>query len=189
MSAASDHYNAVEMLRPYLRTLARMQLEAHLQARIDASDIVQQTMLDAHLGRERFRGHSPEELRGWLRRMLARNLADEIRKLRRMKRDAGLEQSLNRALQESSLGMERFLTAADTRPEEQAIRDEQLVALAAAVEMLPPDQRQAVTLHHLSGFTAAEVAEQMDRTEISVAGLLRRGLKRLRELMKPDDHR
>ena len=52
--------------------------------------------------------------------------------------------------------------------------------LAAALEDLPEDQREAVTRHYLDGETPAEIAAAMRRTGPSVAGLLRRGLKGLR---------
>ncbi len=144
-------------------------------------------MLEAHRGRSQFRGENNDELRGWLRRIMARNLADEVRKFRRGKRDAGLEQSLQAALTNSSLCLERYLDAGISRPDHRAMRNEQLIGLAAALESLPDDQRRAVTLHHLQGKTAAEIATEMERTEIAVAGLLRRGLKRLRELLREED--
>ena len=58
------------------------------------------------------------------------------------------------------------------------------VALAAALAQLPDDQRAAVEVHHLQGCTLSETAAVLDRTERSVAGLLRRGLVRLRELLE-----
>ncbi len=160
-----------------------MQIESHLQAKIDASDIVQQTLLEAHRGAEQFRGESEDELRGWLRRIMARNLADEVRKHRRGKRDANLEQSLQDALTNSSICLERYLDGGTSSPETRAMRNEQLIELSVAIESLPEDQRRAVTLHHLQGKSSAEIAHQLEKTEIAIAGLLRRGLKRLRELM------
>jgi RNA polymerase sigma-70 factor (ECF subfamily) len=176
----------MESLRPYLRVLARMQIEPGWQAKIDASDIVQQTMWEAHQARGQFRGESDDELRGWLRRIMARNLADEMRKFRREKRDAGLEKSLQAALTESSQCLENCLPAADSRPDQRAMRNEQLSQLAAAIDSLPDDQRQAVILHHLQRQFAAQIAATMGRTEVAVAGLLRRGMKRLRESLKVD---
>lgn len=184
MSNSENEPLSMEHLRPYLRTLARMQVETHLQAKIDASDIVQQTMMEAHRGAEHFQGNSEQELRAWLRRIMARNLADEVRKFRREKRNAGLEQSLEAKLTESSDGLERCLTGNITRPDNRAMRNEQLAHLASAIESLPDDQRMAVSLHHLQGQTAAEIGRAMNKTEIAVAGLLRRGLKRLREVLK-----
>ena len=187
MSNSENEPLSMEHLRPYLRTLARMQVETHLQAKIDASDIVQQTMLEAHRGAERFQGNTEQELRAWLRRIMARNLADEVRKFRREKRNAGLEQSLEAKLTESSAGLERCLAGNISSPDNRAIRNEQLVQLATAIESLPDDQRTAVSLHHLQGQTAAEIGKEMNKTEVAVAGLLRRGLKRLRELLSTTD--
>lgn len=187
MDQSQDTLVPLEQWRPYLWALARMQIEARFQAKIDAADIVQQTMLEAHRGRSQLRGESDDELRGWLRRIMARNLADEVRKFRRGKRDVGLEQSLQAALTNSSLRLEHYLDAGISTPDHHAMRNEQLIRLAAALESLPDDQRRAVTLHHLQGKTAAEIATELERTEIAVAGLLRRGLKRLRELMQEVD--
>jgi RNA polymerase sigma-70 factor (ECF subfamily) len=187
MTTPNDESMPLEQWRPYLRMLARLQIDTRWQAKIDASDIVQQTMLEAHRARAQFRGKSEEELRGWMRRIMARNLSDEIRKFRRGKRDAGLEQSLQVALNESSLCLERCIAASDSRPDNRAMRGEQLTQLAAAIEALPEDQQLAVMLHHLQGQTSAEIAAKMRRTEVAVAGLLRRGLKRLRELMQESE--
>ena len=160
------------------------QVERRLQGKIDASDIVQQTMLEAHRERSQFRGESNNELRSWLSRIMARNLADEVRKFRRGKRDARLEQSWEAALTGPSLCLESCLIVGTTRPDHRAMLNEQLIALAAALDSLPDAQRLAVTLHHLQGKSAAEIAPEMARTEVAVAGLLRRGLKRLRELLQ-----
>jgi RNA polymerase sigma-70 factor (ECF subfamily) len=177
----------IEQFRPYLRVLARAQLEARFQAKIDPSDLVQQTLFEAHQARAQFRGQSDEERMAWLRRILARNLADEVRKLCREKRDVGLEQSLQAALDESSFRLEGCLAADDSRPDHRAMRNEQLAQLAAAIEALPDDQRQAVVWHHLQGHSAAEIAALLGRTEVAVAGLLRRGLKKLRVLLQAEE--
>jgi RNA polymerase sigma-70 factor (ECF subfamily) len=67
--------------------------------------------------------------------------------------------------------------------------NEQLLALAAALMKLPQDQRRAVELFHLQGHSSTQVASRLDRSEVAVAGLLRRGLGRLRELMREDNVR
>ena len=65
-----------------------------------------------------------------------------------------------------------------------AIRNEDLLRLADALLQLAEAQREAILLHHLQGWKIGEVAEHLDRTEAAVAGLLHRGLRKLRELMK-----
>jgi RNA polymerase sigma-70 factor (ECF subfamily) len=180
----SVHQEHVEQMRPYLLAIARLQIEQNLRAKIDASDIVQQTMLEAHRGIDNYRGTSPEQLRGWLRAILARNLADEVRKFRRGKRDAGVERSIENGLTHSSLAFDRFLVSPSTSPETAAQRNENLGKLAAAIDALPDDQRTAVTLHHLEGLSAIEIGLRMNRTDIAVAGLLRRGMKQLRQVLR-----
>jgi len=64
------------------------------------------------------------------------------------------------------------------------MRHEQLASLAKALAQLPDDQRTAVELHHLQGWSVARIAEQGGRSQAAVAGLLRRGLKKLRELLR-----
>src|SRR5262249_11222590 len=66
---------------------------------------------------------------------------------------------------------------------QQAERSEQLLRLAAAMEQLPQEQREALELRHLKGHTVAEIGRHMERSEASVAGLLRRGLMSLRGVL------
>src|SRR5262245_17218476 len=119
--------NALEHVRPYLRMLARMQIESQVQAKLDPSDIVQQTLLEAHQSLADFRGDSQEEWLAWLRRILARNIADGLRRLYRQRRNIRLEQSLQQAFQESSIRLERWLATDDERPDHCAIREEQIL--------------------------------------------------------------
>jgi RNA polymerase sigma-70 factor (ECF subfamily) len=169
--------------------LARLQFDDALKSKLDSSDIVQQTLLEAHRSLSEFRGQSEQEKLAWLRQILARNMADELRKFRRQKRNVHVEESLQAALSESAIRAERWLASADGTPSQCAIANEQMIVLAASLMRLPQDQRRAIELHHLQGLSSAAVAERLGRTEIAVAGLLRRGLKRLRELMRENETR
>jgi RNA polymerase sigma-70 factor (ECF subfamily) len=122
-------------------------------------------------------------LAGWLRRILSNTLVDAIRDYDGAKRDIGLERSLEATVGQSSARLEALLQADATSPSGQAVRHEQLRALAAALARLPEDQRLAVEMHYLQACTVAEVAEQLGKTERSVAGLVRRGLQSLRVLL------
>jgi RNA polymerase sigma-70 factor, ECF subfamily len=77
----------LEKYRTYLDLLVRRQVDGRLQAKLDASGIVQQTLWEAHQGLKDLRGSSDAEVAAWLRRILVRNLTDEIRKLTAGKRD------------------------------------------------------------------------------------------------------
>jgi RNA polymerase sigma-70 factor (ECF subfamily) len=169
--------------REYLCLLARLQLKPRLAAKIDLSGIVQQTLLEAHQALEQLKGRSDAEKTAWLRRALANNLADEIRRLTREKRDVGREQSLEAALAESSVRLERCLASEQTSPSAHAVRNEQLLLLAEALAELSEDQRQVIELHRLKGWSLTEVAAEMGRTKGAVAKLLYRAMDRLHELL------
>jgi RNA polymerase sigma-70 factor (ECF subfamily) len=173
----------LDRYREYLHLLARRHLQPRLQSKLDASDVVQQTLLKAHQNLDQFRGQGEAELAAWLRRILANTLADAAREFGGGKRDVGREQSLEAALHESSVRLEALLGSPPSSPSTGAMRHEALTRLAAALAQLPEDQRTAVELHHLQGCSLAEVAAFLGRSDRAVAGLLRRGLQKLRDLL------
>lgn len=169
--------------REYLMVLARLQLGTRLRAKLDESDIVQQTILRAHDRRSQFRGVNEAEWLGWLRAILANTLAAVFREFETAARDLNRERSLEGELERSSARLESLLVADQSSPSELVARGEELLRLAQALGRLPDDQRRVVELHHLSGLAIAEVARELGRTPPAVVGLLFRGLKKLRELM------
>jgi RNA polymerase sigma-70 factor, ECF subfamily len=180
----ADKHWELERFSAYLELLARLQIDPGLRAKLDASDIVQQTLLQAHEFRDQFRGQSEAELAGWLRTILANTLAAAVRRFASDARDLKRERSLEYGLADSAARLENWLAAEQSTPSESVMRVEELVRLAAALAQLPPDQRQVIELHHLKGLQIAEVAAIMQRTKPSVMGLLFRGQKKLRELLQ-----
>ena len=179
-----DGVRSIEDYRDYLVLLVRLQLGTRLRAKVDASDIVQQAILQAHQNRDQFRGGSEGEWLAWLRAILANALAAAARRFDTQARDPGRERSLEGELERSSSRLESLLVADQTSPSERAVRGEELVRLAHAIAELPQEQRRVVELHYLKGLAVADVAEQIGRTRPAAVGLLFRGLKRLRELLR-----
>lgn len=175
---------APERFREYLLLLARMQLGGQFRGKLDASDVVQQTLLEAHRKREQFQGGNPQQLLAWLRKLLACTLADTLRTLGRAKRDAHRERSLEAALDESSERLHAWLAAEQSSPSEQAGRHEEAARLAAALAGLPEAQRTALVLRHYHGWAVSEIALHMERSTTAVAGLLKRGAQQLRALLQ-----
>ena len=174
---------ALERFRAYLHLLARLHLDPRLRAKLSPSDVVQQTLLQAYQGLAGFRG-GEGELAAWLRRILAHNLADALRAFGQARRDAGRERPLGLTLQESSDRLEAWLAAEQPSPSGQAQRHEEAARLAEALTGLPEDNREALVLHYCEDRPLAEIAARLGRTPAGVAGLLKRGLKQLRERLR-----
>ena len=170
----------LESYRDYLGLLARLQLDPRLRSKLDPSDVVQKTLLQAHCAGDQFRGRSRAEQVAWLRKILAGELARASRDFGRDKRDMDRERSLERALERSSQRLERWLAADDSSPDERAERNDELARLAGALATLPDDQREALELFYLQDLPLAEVAAQLERSSKAISGLLYRGLRRLR---------
>ena len=171
----------VAKYEPYLRMLARTRMRRAYQAKVGASDMVQQAMMQAVQGFEGFRGNSEGELLAWLRKILAHHLCHLDRDLHRDKRDIRREQSMEQQLAASSMRLEGLLAGDDPTPSQHVALGENVVRISQAIARLPEAQSEAVRLHYLEGLKLAEVAEELGRSTGAIAGLLHRGMKALRE--------
>ena len=173
----------LDSYRNYLRLLARTGLDVSLQGKADPSDLVQDALLKAAQRFGQFRGATDAELAGWLRRILARCLADFVRRYGTRGRHAGRERSLDQLLDRSSQAMERVLATDSNSPSATAQRRDLGVVLSDALAELGEDQREVIVLHHLEGLGWDEVARRLGRTAGAVQKLWTRALKQLRPLI------
>jgi RNA polymerase sigma-70 factor (ECF subfamily) len=178
---------SLERFRAYLELLARLHLDPRLKGKADASDLVQETFLQAHEGWSQFRGGSEAELSAWLRQILARNLAHAVRDFGRAKRDVARERSLQQALDDSSSHLHAWLAADQSSPSQKAASNERHLRLADALAALPETQREAVVLHYWQDWSVAQIGAYLGRTPAAVGGLLKRGLQQLRQRLTEKD--
>lgn len=185
MSGDNDHCSqTLAKYRPYLAVLAEAHLHPRLRQKLDASDLVQQTLLKAWQGWSDFRGDTEAERVAWLQVILGHTLDDAIRKFAARKRVLTRERSLEAEMEQSSCRVRNLLVADQSSPSHQAQQNEQAVLLAAALVQLPETQRQAIVLQKFHGWSLKEIAEHMEKSQTAVAGLLKRGLENLRGLAR-----
>jgi RNA polymerase sigma-70 factor (ECF subfamily) len=177
----------LQMYDGYLRLLARALIGRALRAQLDASDLVQETYLKAHREFDQFRGGGEPELVGWLRRILVRSLANQARHHRAEARDLRRQESLEAALDRSSLAIQAALASPSAAsPSRLAGRREEAVLLAAALERLPADYREVFVLRTLEHLAIEEVAARMGRSVNAVRKLWTRAMLALRREMEGD---
>jgi RNA polymerase sigma-70 factor, ECF subfamily len=172
--------------RHYLHVLAEAQLGWHLRGKCDPSDLVQQTLLEAHRDFPTFAGSQEGELLAWLRRILAHNLFNEARRFATRGRDATREVSLEgfrAGLDHSSQILSRCLADDEPTPSELAAEREDAVRLADVLTSLPENYQRVLLLRLFEGLTAEEVAERMATTAGAVRMLQMRALEALRALV------
>jgi RNA polymerase sigma-70 factor (ECF subfamily) len=174
----------LQLYRPYLMLLARLKADRQLQAKLDDSDLVQDTCLSAHRDFADFRGASEPEFTAWLREIMAHVAANWARDHRRQRRDVRRERQLHYLLDQSSLMLERALVDPDPSPSQSAVRRERAVLLANALDELPDDYREVLVLRELEGKSLDEVAEAMGRTPNAAQKLWARALVQLRRRMQ-----
>jgi len=177
-SALAGNRQAIGRLLDHFRMQMRESLhgdlQGHLQQRIDESDVIQQTCVQAVQRFEQFRGSSLEEFWGWLRQIEQNVLIDLVRHHGAQKRS--LEQEARSAEIQQ-------LPAHATTPSQNAMRGERRQQLEQAILQLPDGQREAIRLRYLEGLAVSEISQQMERSEDAVAGLLKRGVSQLKEIL------
>jgi RNA polymerase sigma-70 factor (ECF subfamily) len=176
----------LEQYRGYLLMLAHRYLSERLRRRVDPADIVQLTYLEAKRDLPSFRGNTPAEFSGWLRGMLKNNVATAItRHVTTQKRSLKREVDASPSGGNDSVGggWIQQLPGTTTSPSGVAIRAEAVMALLEALHQLPETQAEAIRLRYMEGLPLAEIVERMGKSDTAVAGLLKRGLQKLRTIL------
>jgi RNA polymerase sigma-70 factor (ECF subfamily) len=169
----------LECCRRRLLHAANRELPGDLQSKGGASDLVQETFLDAQQGFRLFRGQTYADLLAWLGAILRNNCLTFVRAYRRRaKRQIDREMRLPA---EGEREAKERLPAEEPSPSSDAGRREDADALRQAIARLPPHYREVIQLRHFDGLPFAEVARQMGYTEEAVRKIWSRALQRLAE--------
>jgi len=168
----------IDEYRPYLLNIARDKIDSAIQQRLDASDVVQQTCLEVTRDFGNFRGTEERQFMAWMKQILINNVANARRdhvftKMRTTDKERPLDDGSQRSPAPAA--------AKQSTPSARAIREEASADLRRRVNQLPDDQAEAVRLRHLEGWSLKQMAEHFGRSEVAVAGLLKRGMQTLRE--------
>lgn len=176
----------LEQYRPYLLLLARTQVESWMQAKVDPSDLVQQSLIDAYQDLAAFRGSTEPQWRAWLKQILVNNAYDVARRLNAAKRRQGAEQRIDPAADSQVAGLD--VPADEASPSRVAVQQEDHDRLIGAIAQLSPEHQQVIILRNLDRLPFDEIAEQMGRTRPAVQMLWTRALRKLEALLnRPDD--
>ena len=165
--------------RPYLHLLAKRGLDSAIHARVDASDIVQQTCLEACRDFSEFRGGNEPAFIAWIKRILHNNVAESVhRHITAQKRSVRRERQVTP--QNDSHASPVYVDRVQSSPSQRVMRGEMMVELASKLDNLPDTQSEALRLRYLEGMALADISERMNKSQMAVAGLLKRGLRQLR---------
>jgi len=171
------------LCRSYLGFVARSQVETWLRRKVDASDLVQETMLEAFRDFERFQGATEQEWLAWLKRILAHNAADFVRRYHgTAKREAGREAPFRDPDDSHAPGAPEPAAQQRSPSQEFLLLDTELRVTAALAD-LPPDYQEVIVLRNLQRLSFSEVAQRMDRSRPAVQMLWMRAIKKLQEVM------
>lgn len=170
---------------PPLIAFIRSRAGKAIAARESAVDIAQSVFREVLQDVDAIELRGEAAFRNWLFLHASRKVLDRAKYLHRERRDVAREVELPEAGPAADAMLACYASIAT--PSRHAAAREELARFEAAVQQLPENQRDAVTMSRLLGLTYPQIAEQMGATESSVRGLVARGLAALSSLLDGAD--
>jgi RNA polymerase sigma-70 factor (subfamily 1) len=174
------------LYRNYLRMVTRTGLGPRLRARVELSDVVQETLVEVVRQFPQFTGQTEVALTRWLRYLVSQKLADLGRYHGRAKRDGG---GRTRALDVAADGgrdgeegarLLDVVALSQTSPSQAASRSEQLARLADALAGLAEQEADVLWLSFVQNLSFTAIGERLEMSRKSVSRICASGLKHLR---------
>jgi RNA polymerase sigma-70 factor, ECF subfamily len=174
---------AIQPFRQFLLMIAERELAPELKTKEGASDLVQDTLLEAHRHFPRFEGETKAEMRAWLRRLLLHRVSYTVRRYRKAgKRQLSRELSLGAT--DSSRGLAEALAGDSTSPSGQVVRREEEAAMLAALDTIPERLRQVIIWRHREDCSFDEIGKRLNRSNVAARKLWLRAIEQLQRAMK-----
>jgi RNA polymerase sigma-70 factor (ECF subfamily) len=171
----------ITRLRGYLLLIANGQISGPLQSKFGASDIVQNSLIDAHAAIDQFNGTTEAEMRAWLKRIVLHNFIDEKRRYTdTQSRSLQRERSMDSLVTPLASGLSGGGDETGQKPED-------LQQLTDALQRLPPRQQRVIEARRRFGYTYQEIADQLEITEGAVRKLWSRAIKQLKEYLNQEE--
>jgi RNA polymerase sigma-70 factor (ECF subfamily) len=172
----------IDRFRPYLLLIANQDLGVATQAKVGASDLVQDAMLSAQRAIGEFRGETAQELRGWLRRILLNDILQTQRKFTgTAKRQIGREIPLDH--NDSQRGTTADPACLELTPSDQVIAEEEAETLRRAMDQLPAEYQQVLRLRNWQDLSFVEIGRQMNRSPEAARKLWSRAVMQLQGIL------
>lgn len=186
----SAFQNVLDRCREKLRRMIQFRLDHRIQARLDASDILQEAFLEATERFAEYRGNPTMPILLWLRFLIGQRLTTLHRHhLGVQARDARCEVSLYGGPMPaaSSAALAARLVGHLTSPSEAAVRAERALQLQEALNGMDPVDREVLSLRHFEHLSRSETAQALGLTEAAAGKRYLRALERLKTILSNVD--
>jgi RNA polymerase sigma-70 factor (ECF subfamily) len=176
----------LEHYRAFLVLMAEQHVSSKVSARCDVLDVIQQTFADVVRRFDDFAGTTEPQFSAWILQIHLNNIRQVTRThVTAQKRSVDREEPDSGEDGSASLFWHDFPSDGST-PSKRLIRGEQALRLASVLETLPERQCRALRMRFFQGMSVKAIAEGLDTTGAAVGGLLKHGLRNLRQRMNQD---
>ncbi len=179
-------WDATDAIRPYLRAVAARVLRGRLDAKIDTSDVVQQSLLASIERFAQFRGDSAAEWQQWLVSIVRNEARNLLRFWHQDRRNLAREKAVAGSVVETAKpteGEKPRLPATQATPSRQVAMRQDATRMIEVLERLPATHREVLRLRHFEGLSHAEIAERLGKSEAAVRQQWVRALAQLRRAL------
>jgi RNA polymerase sigma-70 factor (ECF subfamily) len=190
--ARQGNADAVDQLlarhREAVRRMIDLRLDPAIVQRLDASDVVQEVLIEANRRLQNYLQSPQMPFHLWLRHIAKDHVIDAHRRHHQArKRGVDREQPLHRPAwaEQSSLDLAAQLLDQELTPASAAIQHEMQRRLQDAIGQLDEDDREVILMRHYEMLANQEVAAALGLTEAAASMRYLRAVRKLRDLLTP----